>query len=89
MQYPLNNLDDVNYFHYEMQLSTYAWMIEKNNPKLKVKGLFLLHHDHSDKKTVYKCEYRKTDVERMLVFYKKELERQQHKQRNTKWGWTK
>jgi hypothetical protein len=25
----------------------------------------------------------------MLVFYKKELERQQHKQRNTKWGWTK
>ena len=86
MKYPLNNLDDVNYFHYEMQLSTYAWMIEKNNPKLKVKGLFLLHHDHSDKKTVYKCEYRKTDVERMLVFYKKELERQQHKQRNTKWG---
>ena len=89
MQYPLNNLDDVNYYHYEMQLSTYAWIIEKNNPNLKVKGLYLLHHDHNDKKTVYQCEYRKTDVERMLAFYKKEIERTEHKKRNTKWGWVK
>ena len=86
MKYPLNNLDDVNYYHYEMQLSTYAWIIEKNNPNLKVKGLFLLHHDHKDHKTVYKCEYRKADVERMLAFYKKEIEYQEHKHRNTKWG---
>lgn len=86
MKYPLNNLDDVNYYHYEMQLSTYAWIIEKNNPNLKVKGLFLLHHDHKDHKTVYKCEYRKADVERMLAFYKKEIEYQEHKNRNTKWG---
>lgn len=27
MKFPLNNLDDVNYWHYTLQLSTYAWMI--------------------------------------------------------------
>ncbi len=85
MKYPLNNLDDVNYFHYEMQLSTYAWMIEKNNPNLKVKGLYLLHHDHSDNKTVYQCEYRKADVERMLAFYKKEVAYKEYKNRNKRW----
>lgn len=85
MKYPLNNLDDVNYFHYEMQLSTYAWMIEKNNPNLKVKGLYLLHHDHSDNKTVYHCEYRKADVERMLAFYKKEVAYKEYKNRNKRW----
>lgn len=89
MKYPLNNLDDVNYFHYELQLSTYAWIIEKNNPTLHIKGLYLLHHDHNNKKTVYQCEYRKDDVERMLAFYKKETEYQDHKKKNVKWGWLK
>jgi len=27
MKYPLNTLDDCNYNHYQMQLSTYAWML--------------------------------------------------------------
>lgn len=89
MKYPLNHLDDVNYFHYEMQLSTYAWIIEKNNPNLKVVGLYLLHHDHNDNKTVYKCEYRKKEVETMLAFYKKEILYAEHKRRNAKWNWLK
>ena len=84
MKYPLNNFDDTNFWHYTIQLSTYAWMIEKNNPNLKVKALYLLHHDHNDKKTIYECEYRKNDVERMLAFYKKDLEYQMFKERNTK-----
>lgn len=29
MQYPLNNLMDCNYIHYTLQLSTYAWMLQK------------------------------------------------------------
>jgi hypothetical protein len=89
MLYPLNHLDDVNYYHYELQLSTYAWIIEKNNPNLKVTGLYLLHHDHNDNKTVYKCEYRKDDVERMLSFYKKEIAYEDYKRRNKQWGWIK
>lgn len=89
MLYPLNHLDDVNYYHYELQLSTYAWIIEKNNPNLKVTGLYLLHHDHNDNKTVYKCEYRKDDVERMLSFYKKEIAYEDYKRRNKQWSWIK
>ena len=32
MKYPLNNLPDCNFYHYTMQLSTYAWMLQKINP---------------------------------------------------------
>ena len=39
MQYPLNNLQDCNYFHYNLQLSLYAWMIKKQHPELNVKSL--------------------------------------------------
>ena len=74
MHYPLNNLDDTNYWHYTLQLSLYAWIIEKNNPEMKCKGLFLLHHDHKDKKTTYKLDYLKDDVQRMLIHYRKQIE---------------
>lgn len=84
MKYPLNNLDDVNFWHYTMQLSLYAWMLEKANPEFTVEGLFLLHHDHDDKKEVYKCEYRKKEVERMLAFYKQQIMYAEHKKKNEK-----
>lgn len=73
MKYPLNNLDDVNFSHYTMQLSTYAWMLQKINPDFVIKDLILVHFDHDDNQTIYHCEYRKHDVERMLYHYKKEL----------------
>ena len=41
MKYPLNNLDDCDYWHYALQLSTYAWMIQQRNPKYEVHRLFL------------------------------------------------
>ena len=55
-----------------MQLSTYAWMIEKLNPEFKIEDLVLIHFDHSDNMTVYHLPYLKTEVEKMLTFYKKE-----------------
>lgn len=73
MKYPLNNLDDCNFWHYTMQLSTYAWMLQKINPDFNIKGLILNHYDHQENNTLYHCEYLKKEVERMLVFYKKEL----------------
>lgn len=73
MLYPLNNLDDVNFWHYTLQMSLYAWMIRRNNPNLELDGLYLLHHDHADNKTVYECEYLEKEVERMLKYYKKKL----------------
>jgi ATP-dependent exoDNAse (exonuclease V) beta subunit len=48
MKFPLTNLDDVNFNHYQLQLSTYAWMLQKLNPEFKIKRLFICHFDHDD-----------------------------------------
>ena len=76
MRYPLNTLDDCNYNHYQMQLSTYAWMLQKINPNFVIKDLILNYYDHDGKNTLYHCDYLKAEVERMLAFYKKELIRE-------------
>ena len=72
MKFPLNNLDDVNYWHYTLQLSTYAWMIQKLNPEFEIEDLVLVHFDHSDNMTVYHLPYLKTEVVKMLNHFKKE-----------------
>ena len=81
MKYPLNNLPDVNFYHYTMQLSTYAWMLQKINPNFVIKDLILNHYDHNGNNTLYHCDYLKKEVERMLYDYKKQvmLERQRAK----------
>ena len=83
MKYPLNNLMDCNFYHYTMQLSTYAWMLQKINPNFIIKDLILNHYDHNGNNTLYHCDYLKTEVERMLYFYKKEVisERQKAKRK--------
>ena len=72
MKFPLNNLDDVNYWHYTLQLSTYAWMIQKLNPEFEIEDLVLIHFDHSDNMTIYHLPYLKAEVVKMLVHFKKE-----------------
>jgi hypothetical protein len=72
MKYPLNNIEDCNFWHYTLQLSTYAWMIEKINPNFNIKDLIIVHYDHNNKQTIYHLEYLKEDVEKMLRHYKKE-----------------
>lgn len=73
MKYPLNNLMDCNFYHYTLQLSTYAWMLQKINPNFVIKDLILNHYDHNGNNTLYHCDYLKHDVEKMLYHYKKEL----------------
>lgn len=72
MKFPLNNLDDVNYWHYCMQLSTYAWMVQKLNPEFEIEDLVMIHVDHNDNMTVYHLPYLKTEVIKMLNHFKKE-----------------
>lgn len=72
MKFPLNNLDDVNYWHYTLQLSTYAWMIQKLNPEFEIEDLVMIHFDHSDNMTVYHLPYLKEEVVKMLNHFKKE-----------------
>ena len=57
MKYPLTDLDDVNFWHYTMQLSMYAWMVQQMNPEFEIKKLYLIHYDHNNKQTIYECDY--------------------------------
>ena len=84
MLYPLSNLQDTNFWHYSLQLSTYAWMIQKANPELNIKKLILIHYDHDGGCTTYECDYLKTEVERMLAFYKKQVEHDEFKKSREK-----
>lgn len=43
MEGPLTHLDDCNFNHYALQLSTYMYIILKHNPRYKV-GKMFLHH---------------------------------------------
>lgn len=72
MKFPLNNLDDVNYWHYCLQLSTYAWMLQKYNPDFIIDDLVLIHIDHNDNMTIYHLPYLKEEVVKMLAHFKKE-----------------
>jgi len=84
LKYPLNNIQDTNFWHYTLQLSTYAWLIQKINPLFNIKRLVLLHYDHDGNNAEYDCEYLKNDVERMLSFYKKSIEHDEFKQSREK-----
>lgn len=82
MKYPLNKIPDCNFYHYTLQLSTYAWMLQKINPDFIIKDLILNHYDHEGNNTLYHCEYLKHEVELMLTHYKRQLE---HEQRLSKY----
>lgn len=84
LKYPLNQIDDCNFWHYTLQLSTYAWMIQKVDPRFNIKMLMLIHYDHDGGCTHYECEYLKNDVERMLAFYKKQVEYEEFKKSREK-----
>ena len=43
MSAPVSHLDDCNFWHYALQLSTYMYIILKHNPKLKP-GKLTIHH---------------------------------------------
>ena len=77
MLYPLNLLPDCNYYHYALQLSTYAWMLQMINPDFIIKDLILVHFDHNNNQTVYNMPYLKKEVESMLKFYKKSIFKQE------------
>jgi hypothetical protein len=73
MKFPLANIMDTNYWHYTLQLSLYAYLLQQINPEFQIKLLRLIHIDHNNKKTDYDVEYMKDTVELMLKHYKKQL----------------
>lgn len=79
MLYPLNDLDSCNYNTYNMQLSTYAYMMEQMHPEWTCNELILVHFDHDDNMTTYKMPYLKEQVIRMLDFWRKESVMERHR----------
>lgn len=72
MKFPLNNLEDSTWNHYQLQLSLYAYLIEQIKPGCNIKCLRLVHLLDDGKEEIMTCEYLKDDVIRMLKHYKKE-----------------
>lgn len=72
LKYPLTDLDNCNFNVYQLQLSTYAWMLQKLNPDFVIKSLTLNHYDHEGNNTLYNCSYLKDDVEKMLKHFVKQ-----------------
>lgn len=58
---PLNDLPDANFYHYAIQMSTYAWMLEQCG--YNIKRLEIIHTRTED---VYEMPYLKEHVERMM-----------------------
>lgn len=81
MKYPLSNLMDCNFYHYTMQLSTYAWMVQQLNPEFNIKSLILVHFPHEGGMVEYHLDYLKDEVEKMLRHYKKEIIQNKQKQK--------
>lgn len=79
LKYPLNDLDNCNYSTYNMQLSTYAWMIQQLHPDWTCNELVLVHFDHNNNMTTYKMDYLKPQVEKMMTFWKKEAQLEEHR----------
>jgi len=79
MKYPLSKLDECNFNHYQLQLSTYAWMLQKINPDFIIKDLILNHYDHDGNNTIYHCQYLKDDVEKMLKHFAKQIKLEKQK----------
>ena len=68
---PLENIMDCNLCHYQLQLSMYAYLLQKINPKFKIKKLAIVHFDHDGNETEYKVKYLKDDIARLLLYHRK------------------
>lgn len=71
MKAPLNNLEDCNWNHYQLQLSLYAYLIEQNKPGCNIKKIQLVHLLDDGSEEVMECKYLRDDVIRMLKHYKR------------------
>lgn len=79
MKAPLDNVMDCNYYHYTLQLSTYAYLISLMNPDFKVAKLVLHHVNHQGEQKLYELEYLKDEVIKMLEWHRAGGEKANHK----------
>lgn len=72
MKFPLSNLEDSTWNHYQLQLSLYAYMLEQIKPNCNIKKLQLIHLKDDGSEKTMECEYLRNDVIRMIKHYQKQ-----------------
>lgn len=82
MYYPVNNLEDTTMNHYNLQLSIYAFMLQRINPDFNIKMLKLIHIDRKGVETEYEVPYLKEEVHRLFAYHKKILKDEQFRKDN-------
>jgi hypothetical protein len=76
MIHPVSDIPNSNYWHYALQLNTYAYIIKRNNPKLKIGKLELLHiqFDENDEEVeniqIYQLPDLQKQVKNMIEYHK-------------------
>lgn len=73
MYFPVNNLEDTTMMHYNLQLSIYAWMLQKINPEFEIELLRLIHVDREGVETYHDVPYLKEEVTRLLLDWKRKI----------------
>ena len=67
VRFPLKNMDDCNFNHYNLQLSMYQYILESYY-NVTVNGLFLVHLNEQEfNYKNYICDYKKETIKQMLM----------------------
>ena len=72
MKYPLTNIMDSNYYHYSLQLSLYAYMLQQKNPEFNIRSLTIVQIPKDGEPKEYPANYLKDEVERVIKHYAKQ-----------------
>ena len=72
MKYPLTNIMDSNYYHYSLQLSLYAYMLQQKNPEFNIRSLTIVQIPKDGDPKEYPANYLKDEVERVIKHYAKQ-----------------
>lgn len=76
MYYPINKLDDHTMNHYNLQMSIYAFLVQKLRPELNIASLTIIHIDREGVETEYELPYLKNEAGMMLAHYKRQLKKE-------------
>lgn len=71
MKYPVQDFMDCSKYHYTLQLSFYAKLLQKINPNFQIKLLLLSHCDREGKVTEIELEYKPEAIDKIIRDIKK------------------
>lgn len=69
MKYPLSKFDDCEGIRYQLQLSLYAKMIQRLDPKLEIGQLTIVQIENLKKKKEFPVAYLEDEVENLINYY--------------------